>query len=373
MSDTLALKYRPATFDDLVGQPAVQIILKQMIKVGQVPTALLFTGCRGTGKTTTARILAAALNCTETDKPCGTCPSCKAVFDGSSMDVLEIDAASNGLVDDIRNLRQQVMYRHAGNWRAVILDEAQSMSPAAFNALLKTLEGPPPRTLFLLLTTEPNKILPTVTSRCMPFTFKRLTIADIANRLAYIATAEGHAVEHDLLTALAERADGAMRDAIMLYDQISRIGLSTAEQYQRLFGRTDYAAPILISLANGDLPAAFSTLDTALTAVADPMTIVSDMVSCLRDVLVLRNNATIAKTGVALSQRQSLALTLDTPTVVAALTKALWPLAGKRSIDPRASLELGVVMLSEILRPPTSTPTAAIGARISLAEMGNIA
>lgn len=286
--DTLALKYRPASFDDLVGQPAVQIILRQMIKVGQVPTALLFDGCRGTGKTTTARILAAALNCTEPNKPCGNCVSCKAVFDGSSMDVIEIDAASNGLVDDIRQLRQQVMYRHAGDWRIVILDEAHSMSPAAFNALLKTLEEPPPRTLFILLTTEPGKILPTVASRCMPFTFRRLTIDDIARRLAHIAQAEGHAVQYDLLQLLAERADGAMRDAVMLLDQIARIGMTTADQYRRLIGHVDHAPALLDRLLAADIPGAFTALDEALTRVAESATIVADLVSCLRDVLVIR-------------------------------------------------------------------------------------
>jgi DNA polymerase III subunit gamma/tau len=365
MTEPLALKYRPQTFADLVGQPAVQIILRQMIKVGQVPAALLFDGCRGTGKTTTARILAAALNCHDTNRPCAACPSCKATYDGSSMDVIEIDAASNGLVDDIRALRQQVLYRNSGDYRIVVLDEAHSISPAGFNALLKTLEEPPPDTVFLLLTTEPNKIPATVASRCMPFTFKRLTVADIAGRLAHIARAEGHAVQDDLLLMLAERADGAMRDAIMLYDQIARIGLSTAEQYQRLTGHVEHAPAILDRLLRADLPATFTQLDTALTRVADPATITAELIGVLRDVLVLRCDGEITKTGLALTARQNLALAMETSTVLACL-KVLWQLKTQlRLDDARSSLELAIVMLSEVVHTLPSTPPA----RISLADM----
>jgi DNA polymerase III subunit gamma/tau len=366
MTDTLALTWRPRTFTDLVGQPAVQIILQQMVKVGRVPTALMFDGCRGTGKTTTARILAAALNCETDTKPCGTCPSCKATFDGSSLDVIEIDAASNGLVDDIRALRQQVMYRQTGAHRIVILDEAHSMSTAAFNALLKTLEEPPPNTVFILLTTEPAKILGTIASRCMPFTFKRLTINDIANRLAHIAQAEGHTVERDLLILLAERADGAMRDAIMLLDQVTRVGMSTAEQYQRLIGHIDFAPAILDRLAAADVPGAFERLEQGLTRTADPATIVADIITCLRDILVLRCGGEISKTGTALATRQNLALALDTPVVVAAL-KVLWQLKTQlRTDDARSSLELAVVMLSEVIHTTGPVPNA----RLSLNEMG---
>jgi DNA polymerase-3 subunit gamma/tau len=371
VTEPLAIKYRPQTFDDLVGQPAVQVILRQMIKVGQVPAALLFDGCRGTGKTTTARILAAALNCHEDNRPCGTCPSCKATHDGSSLDVIEIDAASNGLVDDIRALRQQVLYRNCGDYRIVILDEAHSISPAGFNALLKTLEEPPPNTLFMLLTTEPAKILPTVASRCMPFTFKRLTVADIAARLAHIARAEGHTVEDDLLVLIAERADGAMRDAIMLFDQIARIGLTTAEQYQRLTGHVDHAPGILDRLLHADMPGAFTALDAALMRVADPATIVADLIGVLRDVLVLRCDGEITKTGLALATRQNLALAIETPTVLAAL-KVLWQLKTQlRLDDARSSLELAVVMLSEIFHTLPSTPPAP-ATRMSLSEMGRL-
>lgn len=368
--ESLALTYRPRTFNDLVGQPAVQVILRQMIKTGRIPHALLFDGCRGTGKTTTARIFAAALNCEADERPCGHCVSCKETFDGASLNVLEIDAASNGLVDDIRTLRQQVQYRQTGNYRVIILDEAQSISAAGFNALLKTIEEPPPNTVFILLTTEPQKILATVASRCMPFTFKRLTTNDITRRLAHIAEAEHHTVEPDLLQLLAERADGALRDAIMLLDQVTRVGMSTAEQYQRLIGYTDHGPTLLTHLVNADIPAAFTALDTALTRVANPSTIADQAISCLRDVLVLRSGGDINKTGVALAQRQTLALALETPTVVAAL-KVFWQLKTQLHTDnPRSSLELTVVMLSEILGPAARTKPAG---RLGLDDMKKLA
>jgi DNA polymerase-3 subunit gamma/tau len=322
-----------------------------MVRRSAVPHALLFDGTRGTGKTTTARILAAALNCDSDDAPCGHCPSCKATFDGSSMDVIEIDAASNGLVDDIRSLRQQVLYASSGRYRIVILDEAHSMSTAAFNALLKTLEEPPEQTVFILCTTEPSKILDTVASRCMGFTFRRLTVADIAARLRQVTTAEQYTCDDDLLLLLAQRADGAMRDALMLLDQVSRVEMRTAEQYQRLIGYIDVAPALLTALSTGDLPAAFATLDTALTRVADPNTLTNNLTSALRDVLVLRCGGDLAATGTALQARQNLALSLDSPVVVSAL-KVLWQLKTQvRVDDARAGLELALVMLSEVLTP----------------------
>jgi DNA polymerase-3 subunit gamma/tau len=364
MSETLALKYRPRAFDDLVGQPEVRIILPRMIDTGHIPAALLFSGCKGTGKTTTARILAAALNCQEPTKPCGTCPSCKATFDGSSMDYIEIDAASTGNVDDIRALRQSMHYRQTGDWRIVAIDEAHSVSQAGFNALLKMLEEPPPRTLFILLTTEAHKILGTVASRCIPFRFKKLSPADIAARLAYIAQAEGHIVQNDLLDLIADRADGAMRDAIMAFDQVARIGMTTAEQYQRLMGYNDHAAGILNLLVDGDMPAALHHADTALRQVADATSILADLVHVLCDVVVLQCGGEIHKNGVALAHRQNLALAVDKTTVVAAM-KIIWQLQTQvRLDDGRAALELTIVMLGEVFgtldRPTT---------RLSLAEM----
>lgn len=366
--DNLALSYRPRRFADLIGQHAAQIVLRQMVKINRVPHALMFDGSRGTGKTTTARILAAALNCDADDRPCGSCVSCKATFDGSSMDVIEIDAASNGLVDDIRALRQQVLYRGTGEHRVIILDEAHSMSHAAFNALLKTLEEPPPRTVFILLTTEPHKIPDTVVSRCMPFTFRRLTVADITARLKVIAAAENYPCDEQLLVLLAERGDGAMRDAIMLFDQVARVGMTTAEQYQRLIGHVDTAASILRPALRHDLAAALTALEVALTRVADPAVIATDLISLLRDVIVLRAGGELSATGVALADRQYFALAMETPTIVTVM-RLLWELKTRTRLDDaRALLEVAVVMLTEIISP---APAPAAAARVTLAQMVN--
>ncbi len=369
--EQLALKFRPRRFNDLVGQREAQVILQQMVSTGRIPTALLFEGCRGTGKTTTARIVAAAVNCASTDKPCGTCPSCIAVFDGTSLDVTEIDAASNGLIANIRELRQHVLYRHgSGPCRVIILDEAQSMSPEAFNAALKLLEEPPPNTLFLLLTTERGKIPGTVQSRCMPFTFRRLSIADITDRLAHVAQAEQYAVETDLLRLIAEESDGAMRDALVRFDKAILGGLSTAEQHRRLFGHTDYAPAILTSLITGDLNAALGHLDEALTRTADPHLIARDLLAVLRDVMVLKVGGDITATGVGLAARQSIALALET-TVVWALMDVFFQVTFSKAVlvaDARQRLELTLFKIAKGIGKAQPAPPVK---RLTFAEMTN--
>src|SRR6187397_78319 len=265
----MALKYRPRTFDDLVGQVSVQVILREMVKRDAVPSALLFDGVRGSGKTTSARILAASLNCEADSRPCGVCPSCKSIFDGSSLDVQEIDAASNGLVSDIRALVEQVLYSTGGRYRVVLLDECHSMSREAMNALLKTLEEPPPSTVFVLLTTEPSKILDTIVSRCMKFTFRRISVADIVGRLEWICAQEDLAVEPALIRAIAERADGGMRDAVMTLDQVVRVQVSTADRFDELFGESDFAPALVTAMAAGDKPRAFELLDAQLITTGD--------------------------------------------------------------------------------------------------------
>lgn len=376
--EVLALKYRPRSFADLVGQQAVQVILATMVARDRVPAAVLLDGPRGTGKTTSARILAAALNCTlepqpdsepATARPCGTCPSCKSVFDGTSVDVVEIDAASNGLVDDIRALRTHMMYRAAGSYRVVILDEAHSMSGAAFNALLKTLEEPPPYTVFALLTTEPHRIPDTVLSRLMPFTFKRIGTADITARLAHICTAESLDVEDDLLHLIAERADGGMRDAIMTLDQITRAGVRTAAVYAELTGAADIAPQLYAALWSGDLAAAYTLLDQAMTRTGDPQAIVRALVTCGKHLLVLQAGGDIAVLGAARARRVELAAAVPAAGVVAAM-RVLWELTGRtRALDPRAGLELVLALLADTFARFRPQPPAAAARRLSLAEM----
>ncbi len=224
-----ARKYRPGTFASVVGQSHVTNTLKSAIKMGQLAHAFLFSGPRGVGKTTCARILAKAINCeklTEAGEPCNACESCVSFNDGKSMTIHELDAASNNSVDDIRNLIEQTRYvptpgKNGQARRSVyIIDEVHMLTQAAFNAFLKTLEEPPAHVLFILATTEKHKILPTILSRCQKHDFRRIRVDDIAGHLEYISKEESIAYEYAALQQIALKADGALRDALSLYDQL---------------------------------------------------------------------------------------------------------------------------------------------------------
>ncbi len=368
--ESLALKFRPKHFDDLAGQNAVQVILRQMVQTGKVPHALLFTGTRGTGKTTTARILAAALNCDTPPGPCGHCVSCKSVFDGSSLDVLEIDAASNGLVDNIRELCQQVLYQVGGNYRVIIYDEAHSTSTAGFNALLKTLEEPPPNTIWILCTTEPRRIPDTVASRCMPFEFRRLTVADIVGRLTQIAALEQLDVEPALLHLIAERAAGAMRDAVMSLDQVTRVGIRTAEAYTYLMGDLDTGPVLLAAIASGNQAVSFAVLRDQLTQTGDTTTIAAGLTATLADLLVLGAGGAVTATGAALSARQELGTRIDQQTCVAAM-RMLWDLKTKTRVGDDSGLDLIVALLTDLFAARAPVPPPAPPTKLNLNQMRN--
>lgn len=380
MGEPFALRYRPRSFDDLVGQVSVQVILREMVKRDAVPHALLFDGVRGSGKTTSARILAASLNCDADVVPCSTCPSCKSIFDGSSLDVQEVDAASNGLVSDIRALVEQVLYSTGGRNRVVLLDECHSMSREAMNALLKTLEEPPPSTVFVLLTTEPSKILDTIVSRCMKFTFRRISVADIVGRLEWICAQEGLTVDADLIMAIAERADGGMRDAVMTLDQVARVGVSTADQFNTLLGESDFAPELVTAMVAGDKPRTFELLDAQLLMTGDANAVTNGIVKCLRDVVVLKSGGTIVRQGAALDARRLLAARVDAEKVYAAM-RVLWQLkvAIRGGDDPRACMTLAAVLVGEALSgrtgqaPRTATPATSGGPRLSLEDMRRMA
>jgi DNA polymerase-3 subunit gamma/tau len=218
-----ARKWRPLTFDDVVGQEHITDTLKKAIEKNRVAHAYIFTGTRGVGKTTSARILARALNCENgpTTNPCGVCTSCKDVIAGSSFDVLEIDGASNNSVDDIRDLRDNIGYSSmGGKYRIFVIDEVHMLTKNAFNALLKTLEEPPKNVIFIFATTEPQKIPATIHSRCQRYDFKRIGAEQILGRLVHICTTENINFERSALMLVARKAEGSMRDALSLLDQV---------------------------------------------------------------------------------------------------------------------------------------------------------
>ncbi|MDE7119537.1 MAG: DNA polymerase III subunit gamma/tau, partial [Muribaculaceae bacterium] len=212
-----ARKYRPSTFSSVVGQKALTATLRNAIATGHLAHAYLFCGSRGVGKTSCARIFAKTINCehpTPQGDPCNECASCRAFNEGRSLNIIELDAASNNSVDDIRQLVEQVQIPPTeGRYRVFIVDEVHMLSSAAFNAFLKTLEEPPAYVIFILATTEKHKIIPTILSRCQIYDFSRITIADMIDHLEYVASQEGVATERQALNVIARKADGAMRDA----------------------------------------------------------------------------------------------------------------------------------------------------------------
>lgn len=219
-----ARKYRPATFESVVGQSHITTTLKNAIRTGQLAQAFLFCGPRGVGKTTCARILAKTINCsnpTADIEACNQCESCRSFNEGTSMNIFELDAASNNSVDDIRKLVEEVRIPpQSGRYKVYIIDEVHMLSAQAFNAFLKTLEEPPAYAKFILATTEKHKIIPTILSRCQIFDFKRIQTSDIVNHLKYVASQEGVAYEPEALSVIAQKAEGGLRDALSLFDQM---------------------------------------------------------------------------------------------------------------------------------------------------------
>ncbi len=220
-----ARKWRPLRFKDVVGQQHISITLQNAVSSERIHHAYLFSGPRGVGKTTTARILARSINCTNPNpvdhEPCNVCESCRAIIEGRSLDVIEIDGASNNSVDDIRKLRENSRYLPAnGKYKMYIIDEVHMLSTSAFNALLKTLEEPPPHLLFVFATTEPHKVLPTILSRCQRFEFKRMEIDDMVSQLRLISDKEGIIIDDNCLITIAKKGDGSMRDSQSIFDQV---------------------------------------------------------------------------------------------------------------------------------------------------------
>jgi DNA polymerase-3 subunit gamma/tau len=288
-----ARKYRPQTFDDLVGQAHVTRTLKNAVEQNRLAHAYLFVGPRGIGKTSTARILAKALNCVNgpTITPCGVCDSCKEITGGNSLDVLEIDGASNNGVEQVRELRDNVRYAPSkGHFKIYIIDEVHMLTSAAFNALLKTLEEPPPHVKFIFATTEPQKVLPTILSRCQRFDLHRIPANLIAQHLQFIAGKEKFSLDPAAAHAIARGADGGLRDAESMLDQlVAFCGDKIAEpDVLSVFGFTSEqtVANFTGHILRGETPEALDLLHAEAENGKDMMKLMSDLISYLRDLLV---------------------------------------------------------------------------------------
>ena len=291
--EPLALKYRPRRFADLVGQDVVSETLKNALTQDRVANAFLFSGSRGTGKTSTARILAKALQCPESKggEPCAECDICKAIARGDDMDVLEIDGASNRGIDEIRQIRDNAAYAPArARFKVYIIDEVHMLTIQAFNALLKTLEEPPRHVKFIFATTESAAVPETITSRCQRFDFRRIPGAAIVQRLKDIAAREGISVEEEALAVIAHRSEGGLRDALSLLDQCiaGGGGVITLEGVRTNLGLSgrDLAAPIVEALCKRDKRALLDGLDLAFERGRDAEVLLDDLVELLRAAMV---------------------------------------------------------------------------------------
>ena len=368
-----ARKYRPATFDMVVGQPSITRTLKNAIRSKQLAQAFLFCGPRGIGKTTCARILAKTINCeniTENIEACDQCESCRSFNQSASFNIHELDAASHNSVDDIRSLVDQVRIPpQVGNYKVYIIDEVHMLSQAAFNAFLKTLEEPPDYAKFILATTEKHKIIPTILSRCQIFDFKRIGIENIAKQLAYVAESEGIDADSDALHIIAQKADGAMRDALSMFDQIvsyagKQITYPVVIENLNVLDY-DYYFRIIDYLLDGDIPNCLLTLNEIIDNGFDGQHFIIGLGEHLRNLLVCKDQATVSllEVGANISRRyleQSQVCSVDF------LLKALGiinkcDINYKGSNNKRLHMEIALMQMCSIIKqPPSDTKSAKI-------------
>ncbi len=370
-------KYRPQTFDDVVGQMAVTQTLKTQISGGRLSHAYLFTGSRGTGKTSSAKILAKAVNClNNTDgNPCNCCSACRAIDSGSCMDVLEIDAASNNGVDNVRDLRDDAVYSPSQvKMRVYIIDEVHMLSISAFNALLKIIEEPPEHLLFILATTELHKVPATILSRCQRFSFRRISQEDIAARLQYVAYQENIELEDSASRLLARLADGGMRDGLSLLDQCASAttGDLTAERVYQCLGIAGIqdCGALMGYIAAHDTKNALSMLNRVYAEGKDLGALLDELACLTRDLMILRtapdegiamlSGVASDKDARALSGRFSAGELVRMMEVITATVQGF-----TRSASRRMDAELCIISLCQ---PELSLDASALNARLTRME-----
>ena len=377
MYQALYRKYRPQTFSDVVGQKGVTDTLRAQIETGKLSHAYLFTGTRGTGKTSCAKILAKAVNCLDPQdgNPCNCCAACRAIDDGSCMDVLEIDAASNNGVDSVRVLRDDAIYTPSEVKRRVyIIDEVHMLSIAAFNALLKIIEEPPEHLIFILATTELNKVPATILSRCQRFSFRRLRPEDIAGRLNFIAYQEGIQIAPAALRLLARLADGAMRDGVSLLDQCASAcqGELTEELVCQTLGLAGVkrTGELLMAAGKQDTAQALSIFEALYAEGKDLGALFDELSALCRDLLVLKaapKSGVSMLSGIADESQAAELEKLFTPAELLrdlTLVQAAKGAVGKNA-DARVAAELCLMQLCE---PSLKLDAQSLGARVSKLE-----
>ena len=370
-------KWRPTTFEDVVGQQHITDTLKTEIKTNRLAHAYLFCGTRGTGKTTTAKILSRAVNCESplpNGNPCNECASCKGILNNTIMDIVEIDAASNNGVENIRELRDEISYTPANvKYKIYIIDEVHMLSTSAFNALLKTLEEPPSHAIFILATTEPQKIPATIQSRCQRFDFRRISAKNIAGRIGEITRKDGINITQDAIQLVAELGDGSMRDALSILDLCSGIeGEITREDIENVTGSVSRTALInlAVALINSDISSALSLINKMMESGKEIGNLIDELIMCIRIILICKimdnPSQVVDKSPEDIEAYKNIA-NVAPKEILLYIIKVLSETASlcKTSTNPRVMLEASAVKICD---PASDGSTEAFAARVSKME-----